>query len=116
VFVAVFCSGIGSLAILMQIIMMYFREAVLALLVGIVPIAASLSMTGVGMAWLRRLLAWIGAFLIYKLAAAVILFAAVRALTEAKDLNGVILGDTLLVMGVLALPALLRLVRPVFNS
>jgi hypothetical protein len=102
----------GMLASLTQVAMMVIRGAVLAVLVGILPVAAAASITGVGFSWYKRLWGWIGSFVVYKLAAAVIYAAAFTMIADGRDLAGVVGGFALLAVAVLALPALLRLLPP----
>lgn len=102
----------GMLASLTQVAMMVIRGAILAVLVGILPVAAAASITGIGFSWFKRLCGWIGSFVVYKLAAAVIYAAAFTMIADGQDLAGVVGGFALLAVAILALPALLRLLPP----
>jgi hypothetical protein len=102
----------GMLASLVQVGIMLVRGAILAVLVGILPVAAAASIQDAGWAWFRRLCAWIGSFVLYKLLAAVIYAAAFSMIGDTTDLTGVVSGFALITVAILALPALLRLLPP----
>lgn len=103
---------LAMIASLVQVGIMLVRGAVLALLVGILPIAAAASISDAGWAWFKKLCGWIASFVVYKLAAAVVYATAFLLIGDAKDLVGVVSGFAFLVVAVLALPALLRLIPP----
>jgi hypothetical protein len=102
----------GMLASLVQVGIMLVRGAILAVLVGILPVAAAASIQDAGWAWFRRLTAWIGSFVLYKLVAAIIYAAAFAMIGDTTDLTGVVSGFALITVAILALPALLRLLPP----
>jgi hypothetical protein len=107
---------LGSISTLAQFLIMIFRGPVLALLTGLLPIAAATSMTGTGRTWLRRLVAWIAAFTLYKFVAGLIYAAAFVAVGDARQLTGVVTGIALITVAVAALPALIRLLGPVLEG
>jgi len=102
----------GMIASLVQVGIMLVRGAILAVLVGVLPVAAGASITETGYSWFKRLCGWITSFVFYKLAAAVIYAAAFTMIGDATDLAGIVSGFALLVVAILALPALLRLLPP----
>jgi hypothetical protein len=102
----------GMIASLVQVGVMLVRGAILAVLVGVLPVAASASITEAGYGWFKRLAGWISSFVLYKLVAAVIYAAAFTMIGSSTDLAGVVSGLSLLVVAILALPALLRLIPP----
>ena len=102
----------GMLASLVQVGLMLIRGAILSVLVGVLPVAAAAAITDTGYHWFKRLAGWIGSFVVYKLAAAIIYAAAFTMIGDATDLPGVVSGFSLLVVAILALPALLRLLPP----
>lgn len=102
----------GMIASLVQVGMMLVRGAILAVLVGVLPVAASASITEAGYGWFKRLAGWISSFVLYKLVAAVIYAAAFTMIGSSTDLAGVVSGLSLLIVAILALPALLRLIPP----
>ena len=102
----------GMIASLVQVGIMLVRGGILTVLVGILPVAASAAITGVGYSWFKRLCGWIGSFALYKLAAAIIYAAAFAMIGSSKDLAGIVSGYSLIILAILALPALLRLLPP----
>ncbi|MEV5435310.1 hypothetical protein AB0K80_04650 [Streptomyces sp. NPDC052682] len=102
-----------------QICLMYIRIGVLIVLVGTLPLAAVSSMTGWGEGWWKKHIGWLAAWLLYKPAAALIIYSA-TALTQTADeqkngagnLNQTIAGMGMLILSVFALPALLKLIVP----
>ncbi|WP_411101360.1 hypothetical protein [Streptomyces sp. cmx-4-9] len=95
-----------------QIILMYIRLGVLIMLIGTLPIAAASSMTGWGEGWWKKHIGWTTAWLLYKPAAALIIYSATSMTKDEKSLDSVIAGMGMLILSVFALPALLKLVVP----
>ncbi|GAB2919433.1 hypothetical protein [Streptomyces heilongjiangensis] len=100
------------LAAIVQIVLMYVRIGVLILLLGTLPLAASASMTGWGENWWRKHLGWLIAWLLYKPAAALVIYSATAMTKDSAGLDANIAGLGMLVLAVFALPALLKLVVP----
>jgi hypothetical protein len=114
---------IGLLALLsdlVQILLMVARSGMLVLLAGVLPIAASTTNTEMGKAWFKRCVAWLVAFLLYKPVASIIYAAAFKLvtnnLTSNDDLLNSLTGIMLMLLAVLALPALLRFVAPMTTA
>jgi type IV secretion system protein TrbL len=103
---------LGMLASLVQVGIMLIRGAILSVLVGVLPVAAAASITETGYEWFKRLAGWIGSFTVYKLVAAIIYAAAFALIGDATDLAGIVSGFALIIVAILALPALLRLLPP----
>lgn len=111
----------GAIALLISVVqlaMMIFRSGILQLLCGVLPTAAAFTNTETGRAWFQRFVGWIIAFLLYKPAAA-LCYAMAFKLTGANyfaaDGNGgvkIITGLSLMLLSLVALPALMRLVTP----
>ncbi|MHB9852892.1 hypothetical protein ACSYGO_27145 [Streptomyces krungchingensis] len=95
-----------------QICLMYIRIGVLIMLVGTLPLAAASSMTGWGEGWWKKHVGWLGAWLLYKPAAALIIYSATSMTQDTKNLDQTIAGMGMLIMAVFALPALLKLIVP----
>ncbi|MGJ5833545.1 hypothetical protein [Streptomyces ossamyceticus] len=95
-----------------QIVLMYIRIGVLIMLVGTLPLAAASSMTGWGEGWWKKHIGWLAAWLLYKPAAALIIYSATAMTKDKEDLDAVIAGMGMLIMAVFALPALLKLIVP----
>ncbi len=103
---------LGLVASFVQMMIMLVRGAILAVLVGVLPIAAAASITGVGLAWFKRLLGWIVSFCVYMLCAAIFYAAAFALMADTSNTLGVVGGFGLIITAVLVLPALLRLLPP----
>jgi type IV secretion system protein TrbL len=102
----------GILSSLVQVVIMLLRGAILAVLVGILPVAAGASITEAGFGWFKRLVGWIMSFCLYKLTAAIIYATAFALIGSGKDLAGIVSGFGLIIIAILSLPALLRLLPP----
>ncbi|MEL7978381.1 hypothetical protein AAG589_21120 [Isoptericola sp. F-RaC21] len=104
-----------------QIALMALRSGMLPLLVGMWPTAAIASVSRSGEQWMSRLLNWITAFTLYKLAAAIIYGLAIRMMaadmyTDDTGLISVITGTMLMIAALVALPALMRLMAPMTSA
>ncbi|MEU4391135.1 hypothetical protein [Kribbella sp. NPDC023855] len=98
---------------LIQLALMVIRYGMLIMLVGVLPLTASATNTEMGMMWFKRSIAWLVAFVIYKPVAALIYATAIKLMSSPTDSTvKVITGATMMVMGIVALPALLRFVSP----
>jgi hypothetical protein len=95
-----------------QICLMYIRIGVMIMLVGTLPLAAASSMTGWGEGWWKKHIGWLAAWLLYKPAAALIIYSATSMTQDTKNLDQTIAGLGMLIMAVFALPALLKLIVP----
>jgi type IV secretion system protein TrbL len=113
---------VGLLALLgtvVQIGLLVLRGAMLVLLAGILPLAASATGTETGRAWFMKVLGWLLAFIAYKPAAAIIYATAFRLLRDDQaiaDPTGIwanIAGLAMMMLAVLALPAMMKFVIPV---
>lgn len=114
---------IGLLALLtdlIQIILIVARSAMLVLLAGVLPIAASATNTEMGRMWFKRCIAWLTGFLLYKPVASLIYAAAFKLVTNDlrthDELLDTLTGAMLMLLAVLALPALLRFVAPMASA
>jgi hypothetical protein len=107
---AMICSSI------LQIGLMFVRNGMLVLLIGVLPLAAAATNTEMGKMWFRKIVGWLAAFIAYKPVAALIYAVAFRMFSsEMSGGAGVIrvaTGVTLMVMAVVAMPALIRFVAP----
>ncbi|GAA0575699.1 hypothetical protein HPO96_15885 [Kribbella sandramycini] len=109
---------------IIQLALMIVRYGMLVLLTAVFPITAAATNTEMGMMWFKRALAWLGAFIIYKPVAALIYAAAIMmirvpAVPEgvnpekgAPQAYNIVLGVTMMLLAVVALPAILRFVSP----
>ncbi|PPI47055.1 hypothetical protein [Rathayibacter tritici] len=103
---------------LTQIVLMVIRGGMLVLCAGLLPTAAAMSNTPMGKQWWNRLLGWTIAFILYKPAAAFVYAAAFKLMSSnvwQKDGGGfvqIMTGLALMLMALVAMPALLRFVTP----
>jgi type IV secretion system protein TrbL len=112
---------LALIAILMtfvQVALMVVRSAMLVLLAGVLPLTASFTNTPTGNQWFRKSLGWLVAFVLYKPAAAIVYAAAFKLVGTdlfAKDDGGiwsVMTGMALMIIALIALPALMRFIAP----
>ncbi|MDJ0322121.1 hypothetical protein [Pseudarthrobacter sp. PS3-L1] len=111
--VAILVSGI-------QLVLMVLRSGLLVVLAGIFPTAAAFTNTEMGKQWFQRCVGWIIAFILYKPAAALV-YATAFKLTAANngdsdDVIKVLTGIGLMVIALIALPALMRFVTPMVGA
>jgi len=128
-------SGVGALMVILmgllaifasiiQIGLMVVRGGMLVILAGILPLSASATNTEMGRTWFRKCIAWLIAFILYKPAAAIVYATAFRLAGsdvfggggEGDDLLKAITGLVLMVLALIALPALMRFVTPAVGA
>lgn len=111
---------VALLSDLVQVLLMIARSGMLVLLAGVLPIAAAATNTEMGKLWFKRCVAWLVAFLLYKPVASLIYAAAFKLvahpLRSQDALLNTLTGVMLLLLAVLALPALLRFVAPMAGA
>jgi len=107
---------IAILASVIQVLLMVIRGGMLVMLAGILPTAAAASNFDFGRQWFQKATAWTLAWILYKPAAAIVYATAFRLAGDkvytAKGLISVITGLSLMILALLALPALMRFVVP----
>ncbi|HWD80223.1 MAG TPA: type IV secretion system protein [Kribbella sp.] len=107
---------------IVQLALMIVRYGMLVLLVGMLPLTAAATNTEMGMMWFKRALGWLVGFIIYKPVAALIYAVAILLMGGAPKVDGaaqgtsetlnMAMGITLMVVAIVALPAILRFVSP----
>jgi len=102
-------SVVALLASLVQAVLMLFREGALAVLSGLVLLAAAGSMTESTQGWWGRVTGWMTALLLYKPAAALVYAAGFTLIKTSRGPQTAFVGITIYVLAILALPVLLRL-------
>ncbi|ROP44320.1 MULTISPECIES: hypothetical protein [unclassified Rathayibacter] len=116
---------LGMLAVFMtyvQIALMVFRGAMLVVLAGIFPLAASFTNTEIGRQWFKKAMAWTIAFILYKPAAAIVYAIAFRMTgtdlfkSDGTGLFQIVTGLALMLIALVALPALMRFLVPAVSS
>jgi type IV secretion system protein TrbL len=107
-------------AALVQIGLMVVRGGMLVILAGILPLSASATNTEWGRTWFRKCIAWLVAFILYKPAAAIVYATAFRLAGSdvfgGDELMSAISGLVLMVLALVALPALMRFVTPMVGA
>lgn len=116
---------LGTIALLMtyvQVALMVIRGGLLVVLAGVLPLTASFTNTQMGKQWFGKAVGWTLAFILYKPAAALV-YAAAFSLTgtdafqdDGGGLWTVLTGLALMLMALVALPALLRFVAPMTGA
>ena len=104
---------VGVLAVGIQWVIMFVRQAMLLLLNAFWPMSASYAMLRQGQQAFEKVTAWIIAFIIYSPLAASNYAFAWRLKSGQDGAGGVIYGLMLIILAVVALPAIMRLITPV---
>ncbi|MEV5904130.1 hypothetical protein, partial [Streptomyces sp. NPDC052127] len=104
------------IAAIVQTVLLYVRLGVMIILLGTLPVAAAASMTNWGGGWWRKHIGWMVAWLLYKPAAGLVIFAGAAMLSNDGEgdsrIHEKIAGIGVLLLSALALPALLKLIVP----
>ena len=95
--------------------LMLVRGGMLVLLVGTLPLIAAFSNTEMGLQWFRKASAWLLAFALYKPAAAII-YAVAFDLAGQQGALSLLDGVMMLLLAILALPALMRFLVPATSA
>ncbi|GAA1590812.1 hypothetical protein [Kribbella karoonensis] len=122
-FMLVICVGILMvITSIVQLALMVVRYGMLVLLVGVLPLTAAATNTEMGMMWFKRAIGWLAGFIIYKPVAALIYATALALMGNSPEVQGaadgtsdamkMAMGITLMIVAVVALPAILRFVAP----
>ena len=98
---------------LIQVILMMVKNAMLILLVGFLPLTAAATNMPLGKSGFHKALTWLGAFILYKPVCAVIYAVALRMTGSDQSIGGQLTGVALMMLAVVALPALMRFLVPV---
>ncbi|MET3810915.1 hypothetical protein [Arthrobacter sp. UYEF3] len=118
VFILIILGLVGLLASLVQIVLMIVRGGMLVILAGILPTTASFTNTEMGRQWFQKAVGWTIAFILYKPAAAVVYAVAFKLMGSSGGnvLLRSITGFALMIVALLALPALMRFVTPMVGA
>jgi hypothetical protein len=100
---------IMMLAGLIQALFMMFREGTVVILAGLTVLAAAGQFTGATRTWLSKVLGWMLALICYKPAAALVYASALTLTGESADVRTVFVGLSMMLISIVALPALMRL-------
>ncbi|NSX38326.1 hypothetical protein HTS88_18235 [Pseudarthrobacter oxydans] len=119
VFILIILGLVGLLASLVQIVLMVIRSGMLVILAGILPTTAAFTNTEMGRQWFQKAIGWTIAFILYKPAAAIVYAVAFQLMGSFSGTNaliGSITGFALMIVALLALPALMRFVTPMVGA
>ncbi len=107
---------LGSLASIAQMGLMLVRVGVVTIFAGLLPLAGAGTSTQTGMDYFKRMTSWLLAFVLYKPAAATVYASAFLMIGDGKDATSVLAGLFMLVLSIVALPAMLRLITPMVGA
>ena len=120
VFILIILGLVGLIASLVQIVLMIVRTGMLVILAGILPTTAAFTNTEMGRQWFQKAVGWTIAFILYKPAAAIVYAVAFQLMGSAASGGNVLLGPitgfALMIVALLALPALMRFVTPMVGA
>jgi len=119
----IFVGILMVITAVIQLALMIVRYGMLVLLVGVLPLTASATNTEMGMMWFKRAVGWLAGFIIYKAVAALIYATAIYLMSAPQAPGGkapdgtpqtlkIVMGVTMMIIAVVALPAILRFVSP----
>jgi hypothetical protein len=103
---------LGLCASLCQFGLLLVRGGLMAIVIGTLPVAAASSVTDTGYEWFKKMTGWAAAFIVYKPAAALVYAEGFHEIGDGKSVPQVVAGFMLIIVSILALPALLRLLVP----
>ena len=95
---------------LAQAIVMMFRQGAVIVLAGLLVLAAAGNMTNIGRPWLSKLLDWMLALIAFKPVAALVYATALAMTGESTDPRAVVVGLSMMLLSIVALPTLMKLV------
>lgn len=121
---------LASLGAVIQIIILVGRSALLVIFAGLGPVAASGAITETGRGWIRKIIAWTVAFIIYKPVGTLLYAIALKIynnmvptlselnlITDFFDLLPLLLTPiAIMLMAIFALPALIKLITPALDQ
>lgn len=115
---ALACAGFAFLGSVAQLIALLIREAVLCIVVAVIPMAAAASATGTGRSSYKSMIAFVlGALLFKPIATLFYLFAFWASSASSTDqIATVIIGSVLLAVVGFALPTLIKIVAPAADT
>jgi hypothetical protein len=116
----IFVGILMVISAIVQLALMIVRYGMLVLLVGVLPLTAAATNTEMGMMWFKRAVAWLVGFIIYKPVAALIYATAIKLMAspaagtsgETSQTLKMVMGVTMMILALVALPAILRFVSP----
>lgn len=114
--VVILLAVVVILAQVIQLGIMLVRIAMIVVLAGVLPLAASASNTQMGRQWWMKSVAWLTAFVLYKPVAALIYAAAFKMSDASQDIATQLSGIFFMILAVVALPGLMRATVPATSA
>ncbi|MGW3201939.1 hypothetical protein ACWDBD_46985 [Streptomyces sp. NPDC001118] len=109
-FAAIILLGIlGFLAGVVQWLIGLLREGSVIVLTGCLPLAAAGQFAGFGRAWLPKIFGWTLALIFWQPCASLIYFAAFKLIEKGRGPTEVLIGLSMMMLSLIALPALIKL-------
>ncbi len=93
---------------LVQAVLMMFREGSLVILAGVTVLAAAGSFSTATRPWLPRVIGWMLALICYKPVAALVYASALALVGDSSDPRTLLVGLSMMVLAIVALPALMK--------
>ena len=108
---AVFVIVFGLVAMVLgavQFALLIFRQASVIILAAVLPLAAAGVTAPLTRSWIRKVVSWMLALIMYKPAAAAVYATAFTLIGNSENLQSILTGFVMLGLSLLALPALMR--------
>ena len=91
-----------------QAMLMFFREGGIIILTGVLVLSAAGGMNSMSKSWFPRVSGWLLALILYKPMAALVYAAALNQIGESDDPRNFLIGLAMLVLAIVALPAMMK--------
>lgn len=111
--VVILLAVVVIVAQVVQAMLMLVKNAMVVLLVGFLPLTAAATNTPIGRTGFYKALTWLAAFVLYKPVAAIIYATSFRMADRDQNLSGQLSGLALMILAIVALPALMRFLVPI---
>jgi hypothetical protein len=91
-----------------QAALLMFRQAAVVILAAVLPLAAAGSMAPMTRNWIRKIVSWMLALIMYKPAAAAVYATAFTMIGKGSNLQTIMMGFAMLALSLLAMPVLMK--------
>lgn len=108
-FLVILGGFLALCASILEAVLMIFREGALIVLTGAIVVAASGQFMAVTRPWFAKVTGWMLALIFYKPLAALVYAAAFAIIGTSQNLTTTLVGFTMLIMAIVALPVLMKL-------
>lgn len=100
---------VGFLAGVVQWVLGLLREGSVLILTGCLPLAAAGQLTGFGRVWLPKVFGWTLALIFWQPCASLVYYAAFKLIGEGNGLTEILIGLSMMLLAIAALPVLIKL-------